>query len=157
MGLGFVLVPVPSFVLNLDQTFFRGRAGGRAGGIDLNCCVMVPHPPPLWKRRLSESTLNTVLEFHRSMGPCKQCRDCCVCTFSLDQFKRIADANLWGLIDVSKTFLPLLKKSKGRVVNIVSILGTVCIQLCLILRKYSQVNRPYAKRRVLIFIIHKHE
>ena len=42
---------------------------------------------------------------------------------SFDEFKRMADVNLWGLIDVTKTFLPLVKKAEGRVVNISSMLG----------------------------------
>ena len=40
-----------------------------------------------------------------------------------DEFKRLADVNLWGLIDVTKTFLPLVKKAEGRVVNVSSMLG----------------------------------
>lgn len=40
-----------------------------------------------------------------------------------DEFKQIADVNLWGLIDVTKTFLPLVKKAEGRVVNFSSMLG----------------------------------
>ncbi|KAL9950830.1 hypothetical protein ACROYT_G043394 [Oculina patagonica] len=41
----------------------------------------------------------------------------------LNLFKRIADVNLWGMIDVTKTFLPLVKKSRGRVVNFASVAG----------------------------------
>ncbi|KAJ7373887.1 hypothetical protein OS493_009211 [Desmophyllum pertusum] len=41
----------------------------------------------------------------------------------LDHMKRTADVNLWGMIDVTKTFLPLVKKSQGRVVNMSSIAG----------------------------------
>ena len=37
------------------------------------------------------------------------------------------DVNLWGLVDVSKTFLPLLKLSNGRLVNVSSIGGTISI------------------------------
>ena len=43
---------------------------------------------------------------------------------SLEEMKKIADVNLWGLIDVTKTFLPLLKMSGGRLVNVASIGGT---------------------------------
>ena len=32
---------------------------------------------------------------------------------SMDIFKRTADVNLWGMIDVTKTFLPLVKKTQG--------------------------------------------
>ena len=41
----------------------------------------------------------------------------------LNIFKRIADVNLWGLIDVTKAFLPLVKKARGRVVNFSSVNG----------------------------------
>ena len=41
----------------------------------------------------------------------------------LDEFKQIADVNLWGLIEVTKTFLPFVKKAEGRVVNFSSMLG----------------------------------
>ena len=41
----------------------------------------------------------------------------------LEHFKRTADVNLWGTIDVTKTFLPLVKRAQGRVVNFSSVLG----------------------------------
>ena len=41
----------------------------------------------------------------------------------LDLFKRIADVNLWGMVDVTKTFLPLVKNAQGRVVNFSSVAG----------------------------------
>lgn len=46
---------------------------------------------------------------------------------SLDSFKSIADVNLWGMILVTQTFLPLVKKSRGRVVNMGSILGRIAL------------------------------
>ena len=42
----------------------------------------------------------------------------------LADFKKAADVNLWGVIDVTKTFLPLVKEAKGRVVIVSSIAGT---------------------------------
>ena len=42
---------------------------------------------------------------------------------SLETMKRMIDVNLWGLVAVTKTFLPLLKKSGGRLVNLSSIGG----------------------------------
>lgn len=45
----------------------------------------------------------------------------------LQKSKRIANVNLWGLIDVTKTFLPLVKKTRGRVVNMSSMLGRVAL------------------------------
>ena len=50
----------------------------------------------------------------------------------LDIFKRIADVNLWGMIEVSKTFLPLVKKARGRVVNFSSAAGKRGIDLIMI-------------------------
>lgn len=41
----------------------------------------------------------------------------------LQKSKRVANVNLWGMIDVTKTFLSLVKKSRGRVVNMSSMLG----------------------------------
>ena len=41
----------------------------------------------------------------------------------LADFKKVADVNLWGVMDVTKTFLPLVKKAKGRVVLVGSIAG----------------------------------
>jgi len=41
----------------------------------------------------------------------------------LEDYKRVADVNLWGLIDVTKVFLPLIKKECGRIINLASIAG----------------------------------
>ena len=38
----------------------------------------------------------------------------------MEDYKKLADVNLWGLIEVTKTFLPLVKKAEGRIVNISS-------------------------------------
>ena len=35
-------------------------------------------------------------------------------------YKKTADVNLWGLIEMTKTFLPLVKRARGRVVNLSS-------------------------------------
>ncbi|XP_022792972.1 retinol dehydrogenase 7-like [Stylophora pistillata] len=45
----------------------------------------------------------------------------------LQKSKRVANVNLWGMIDVTKTFLSLVKKSRGRVVNMSSMLGRVSL------------------------------
>ncbi|XP_030840998.1 retinol dehydrogenase 7-like [Strongylocentrotus purpuratus] len=44
-----------------------------------------------------------------------------------DDYKRVIDVNLLGVIDVTLTFLPLLKKARGRVVNIASALSRVAM------------------------------
>ncbi|XP_022792936.1 short-chain dehydrogenase/reductase family 9C member 7-like [Stylophora pistillata] len=41
----------------------------------------------------------------------------------MEVFRRSADVNLWGMIDVTKTFLPLVKRTSGRVVNLSSMAG----------------------------------
>ncbi|XP_018422822.1 PREDICTED: D-beta-hydroxybutyrate dehydrogenase, mitochondrial-like [Nanorana parkeri] len=42
---------------------------------------------------------------------------------SLDTYKETADVNLWGTIRVTKAVLPLIRRSKGRVVCMASMLG----------------------------------
>lgn len=46
---------------------------------------------------------------------------------TIEEFKQIADVNLWGLIDVTKVFLPLVKKERGRIINLASIGGRTCL------------------------------
>ncbi|XP_066954519.1 D-beta-hydroxybutyrate dehydrogenase, mitochondrial-like [Macrobrachium rosenbergii] len=43
----------------------------------------------------------------------------------LDTYRRITDINLFGLIGVTKAFLPLVRRSQGRVVNIASVCGHI--------------------------------
>lgn len=42
---------------------------------------------------------------------------------SVDDFRRQCDVNLWGAIDVTLTLLPLVKREKGRIVNMSSAAG----------------------------------
>lgn len=46
---------------------------------------------------------------------------------SIQNYQRQADVNLWGTIRVTQTFLPMIRKSKGRVVNMASGLGRMCV------------------------------
>ena len=46
---------------------------------------------------------------------------------TVKQMKRSVDINLWGMVSVTKAFLPLLKQTKGRVVNVASAWGRVSI------------------------------
>lgn len=41
----------------------------------------------------------------------------------LEVFRRIADVNYFGLVSSTKTFLPLVRRAEGRVVNVSSMLG----------------------------------
>ncbi|KAA0715424.1 Retinol dehydrogenase 7 [Triplophysa tibetana] len=45
----------------------------------------------------------------------------------VDDYKKVLDVNLMGVIEVTLTFLPLLKKAQGRVVNVASILGRLAL------------------------------
>lgn len=45
----------------------------------------------------------------------------------LEDFTKVLDVNLIGVIDVTLQFLPLVKKAKGRVVNVASILGRLSL------------------------------
>ncbi len=45
----------------------------------------------------------------------------------LEDFKKVLDVNLFGLIEVTLKCLPLLKKARGRVVNVASILGRLSL------------------------------
>jgi len=50
---------------------------------------------------------------------------------SVNDFKRPCDINLWGLIDVTMTFLPLVKIERGRVVNVASLAGRISVPIWL--------------------------
>jgi len=45
----------------------------------------------------------------------------------LSDYKSCFDVNLFGLIDTTVTFLPLIKQEKGRIVNMTSILGRTTV------------------------------
>lgn len=45
----------------------------------------------------------------------------------LEDFRKVLDVNLIGVIEVTLAFLPLLKKAQGRVVNVASILGRLAL------------------------------
>ncbi|KAG9468890.1 hypothetical protein GDO78_021740, partial [Eleutherodactylus coqui] len=42
---------------------------------------------------------------------------------SMETYKEVADVNLWGTVRTTKACLPLIRRAKGRVVNISSMLG----------------------------------
>uniref|UniRef100_A0A672VBA6 D-beta-hydroxybutyrate dehydrogenase, mitochondrial n=1 Tax=Strigops habroptila TaxID=2489341 RepID=A0A672VBA6_STRHB len=42
---------------------------------------------------------------------------------SMDTYMEVAEVNLWGTVRTTKAFLPLIRRSKGRVVNISSMMG----------------------------------
>ncbi|XP_048346036.1 retinol dehydrogenase 16-like [Sphaerodactylus townsendi] len=44
-----------------------------------------------------------------------------------DEFKKVMDVNFFGVVDVTKHMLPLLRKARGRVVNMASVLGRLSV------------------------------
>ncbi|XP_041067214.1 D-beta-hydroxybutyrate dehydrogenase, mitochondrial [Carcharodon carcharias] len=42
---------------------------------------------------------------------------------SVEHYKEVVDVNLWGTVRVTKAFLPLIRRAKGRVVNVASMFG----------------------------------
>ncbi|XP_011844358.1 PREDICTED: D-beta-hydroxybutyrate dehydrogenase, mitochondrial isoform X1 [Mandrillus leucophaeus] len=42
---------------------------------------------------------------------------------SMETYKEVAEVNLWGTVRMTKSFLPLIRRAKGRVVNMSSMLG----------------------------------
>ncbi|XP_018121153.1 D-beta-hydroxybutyrate dehydrogenase, mitochondrial isoform X2 [Xenopus laevis] len=45
---------------------------------------------------------------------------------TLDKYKEVMDVNLWGTVRITKAFLPLIRRAKGRVVCVGSTLGRMC-------------------------------
>ncbi|XP_063069922.1 retinol dehydrogenase 7-like [Engraulis encrasicolus] len=45
----------------------------------------------------------------------------------IEDFRKVLDVNFMGVVEVTLKFLPLLKKAKGRVVNVASILGRLSL------------------------------
>lgn len=48
-----------------------------------------------------------------------------LCT--MDMYYRVGEVNIYGMVRVTKAFLPLIRKSKGRVLNTTSVKGRVCL------------------------------
>ncbi|XP_068683404.1 short-chain dehydrogenase/reductase family 9C member 7-like [Montipora foliosa] len=46
---------------------------------------------------------------------------------TMESLKSVVEVNLWGTVSVTKAFLPLLKQTKGRIVNMASSLGIVSV------------------------------
>nr|XP_046226851.1 D-beta-hydroxybutyrate dehydrogenase, mitochondrial [Scatophagus argus] len=44
---------------------------------------------------------------------------------SMDTYKQVSEVNLWGTIRVTKAVLPLIRRAKGRVVNLSSMYGSM--------------------------------
>ena len=42
---------------------------------------------------------------------------------TLQDYKEVLSVNLFGVVDVATTFLPLVRSEKGRIINMASIMG----------------------------------
>jgi len=47
---------------------------------------------------------------------------------SMETFRRVMEVNFFGLVTVTKKFLPLIRKAKGRVINIASVCGRLSLR-----------------------------
>ncbi|KAM8952437.1 D-beta-hydroxybutyrate dehydrogenase, mitochondrial-like [Pelodytes ibericus] len=58
---------------------------------------------------------------------------------NMEKYKEVADVNLWGTIRVTKVFLPLIRRAKGRVVCMSSMLGRMATpsRSCYCVSKYG--------------------
>ncbi|XP_047496906.1 D-beta-hydroxybutyrate dehydrogenase, mitochondrial-like [Penaeus chinensis] len=48
---------------------------------------------------------------------------------SNEQFRKDPEVNLFGVIAATKTFLPLVRRARGRIVNVASVAGRICAPL----------------------------
>ena len=48
---------------------------------------------------------------------------------SLKNMRKVFDVNVFGLVETTQVFLPILKKNKGRIVNIGSVAGSVAVPM----------------------------
>ena len=44
---------------------------------------------------------------------------------TVEEMKHVLDVNLWGMVSVTKAFLPQLKKTKGCIVNVASACNSI--------------------------------
>uniref|UniRef100_A0A8B9T0E9 Uncharacterized protein n=1 Tax=Anas platyrhynchos TaxID=8839 RepID=A0A8B9T0E9_ANAPL len=94
----------------------RGRTGGHGWGWGHgkgaeSLCHPIPSPG-LW------GLVNNAGIFH-PVGPNEW--------LSKDDFVKVLDVNLVGLIEVTLSFLPLVRRARGRVVNVASMVGRIAL------------------------------
>ena len=47
----------------------------------------------------------------------------------VDEYRKMFDVNVFGLVRVTKACVPLLRKSNGRIINVSSLAGEFCLIL----------------------------
>lgn len=116
---------LPSLTSFNFSFLFRWKANHNPNSSAHPCLVMGPSLGKMWKFSTIQY-LNFILVSDGLWGLVNNAGILCLAPIEwspLEDFKRTADVNIWGMIDVTKTFLPLLKTSKGRVVNVGSMAG----------------------------------
>ena len=63
-------------------------------------------------------------------------------------FKKIFDINLFGAVRITKSLLPLIRKAKGRIVNVSSLLGKSYEP-----HSVEQITRVFEDNLGIIFLI----
>ncbi|XP_054165115.1 dehydrogenase/reductase SDR family member 9-like [Oppia nitens] len=68
---------------------------------------------------------------------------------TVDKYKRIFEVNTFGTVRVTRTFLPLIRQSKGRIVNLVSMNGRLTFnnETIYSMSKYAAISFSDALRR----------
>ena len=81
-----------------------------------------PHSIDAWRRRRCEAGLWGLMNNAGAIASVGLPE-----WLTLDDYRRQCDVNLFGTIDVTLTFLPLVRKSRGRVVNTSSVSGRLAL------------------------------
>lgn len=51
--------------------------------------------------------------------------------FTRDHYEKVLAVNMYGVIDMTNAFLPLLRVAQGRIINVASVLGRISIRTCI--------------------------
>ena len=74
----------------------------------------------------SSNTLSVVCFYGVFTGQYAGIADGAPCDWvSVDQYKKVMDVNFFAMVGLVKAALPMLKRSKGRIVNVSSIAGQI--------------------------------
>ena len=66
--------------------------------------------------------------------------------------KKVLDINLFGAVRITKSLLPLIRKAKGRIVNVSSLLGNTVILNWIMLKIPSEYDQEMPQSQTNIYI-----
>ncbi|XP_064598222.1 D-beta-hydroxybutyrate dehydrogenase, mitochondrial-like [Liolophura sinensis] len=89
--------------------------------LDVSSDSSVTHAAKYVKEHLGEGGLWGVVN-NAGQNVCGEAELC-----TMDMYKRIMDINMFGAVRVTKAFLPMIRRSKGRILNVSSVNGRVGI------------------------------